>query len=185
MAVRSEKPAQMQVIAAVSALIVGITAISFYASGPPPQGATSAEAGAAMPGAVSQQVEAYKQIVANEPKNVRALTSLGNLYYDSGKWLQATEYYLKVLKINPANNDVRTDMATAYFNLAMNDVAEEHFRKVVKNDPSHVNAAFNLGVLLNDTGRQAEAAALWRKVQPIAPPELAAKIKELLGQGAR
>ena len=49
------------------------------------------------------------------PKDVSALTELGNIYFDASQWTTAIGYYTRALNETPKNPDVRTDMGIAYY----------------------------------------------------------------------
>ena len=108
---------------------------------------------------------------AQNPADVDSLVSLGNIYYDAGRYTEAIPWYEKAVEKIPTNTDVRTDLGTAYFYSGNNDKAKEHWGKVFEQDPNKIQAHFNLGVLYSGlTPPDNEAAAReWETVIRIAP----------------
>jgi len=106
----------------------------------PPPGPSPAE--------VNAKIQALKDIVQKDPKNLSALVELGNLYFDSDQPREAVEVYGKYLAVKPDNADVRTDMGIMYRKLGDSDRAIQEFRKAAQTDPMHVNSRYNIGVVL-------------------------------------
>ena len=106
----------------------------------PPPGPSSEE--------VNAKIQALKDIVQKDPKNLSALVELGNLYFDSDQSREAVEAYGKYLAVKPDNADVRTDMGIMYRKLGDSDRAIQEFKKAAQTDPRHVNSRYNIGVVL-------------------------------------
>lgn len=106
----------------------------------PPSGPSPAE--------VNAKIQALKDIVQKDPKNLSALVELGNLYFDSDQPREAVEAYGKYLAVKPDNADVRTDMGIMYRKLGDSDRAIQEFKKAAQTDPRHVNSRYNIGVVL-------------------------------------
>ena len=101
-----------------------------------------------LPEEVNAKIQALKDIVLKDPKNLSALVELGNLYFDSDQTREAIEAYGKYLAVKPDNPDVRTDMGVMYRKLGDSDRAIQEFRKAAQTDPTHVNSRYNIGVVL-------------------------------------
>ena len=118
----------------------------------PPPAAPATAPGALPPGPspaeVSAKIQALKDMVQKDPKNLSALVELGNLYFDSDQPREAVEAYGKYLAVKPDNADVRTDMGIMYRKLGDSDRAIQEFRKAAQTDPTHVNSRYNIGVVL-------------------------------------
>ena len=97
---------------------------------------------------VNPKIQALKDIVQKDAKNLSALVELGNLYFDTDQPKEAVEAYSKYLAIKPDNADVRTDMGIMYRKLGDSDRAMQEFRKAAQTDPTHVNSRYNIGVVL-------------------------------------
>jgi len=107
---------------------------------PVPQGPSPAE--------VASKIQALKDIIKKDPKNLSAWVELGNLYFDSNQPKEAIEAYNQYLAAKPDNADVRTDLGIMYRKVGELDKAIEEFRKAAKIDPKHVNSRYNMGLTL-------------------------------------
>jgi tetratricopeptide (TPR) repeat protein len=133
--------------------------------GVPPQGAP----GGAGPD-VQARIATLQQIVAKDPKNVRAWIDLGNDFFDTHQPQKAVEAYGRALELDPKNPNVLTDQGVMYRELGQFDRAIANFEKAYQADPKHVQSVFNEGVVyLNDLKNPDKAAAAWKRVVQIAP----------------
>ena len=119
---------------------------------------------------VAGKIQALKDILKKDSKNLSAWVELGNLYFDSNQPKEAIEAYSQYLAIKPDNADVRTDMAIMYRNLGETDRALEEFRKAAQSDPGHINSRYNIGiVLLHDKGDIKGALKAWQEYLKVDP----------------
>ncbi len=103
------------------------------------------------PAEVASKIQALKDILKKDPKNLSAWAELGNLYFDSNQPKEAIDAYNQYLSVKPDNADVRTDLGIMYRKVGEFDKAIDEFRKAAKIDPKHVNSRYNIGlVLLHD-----------------------------------
>jgi cytochrome c-type biogenesis protein CcmH/NrfG len=118
------------------------------------------------------------------PKDVSALTALGNLYYDNSQWTTAIGYYGRSLNEAPKNPDVRTDMGIAYYYSGDPDRALKEFDQALKDDPKHVQTLFNVGVVKKDGKHDLKGAiAAWENVLKIDPQyQDRAKLESMLAE---
>jgi cytochrome c-type biogenesis protein CcmH/NrfG len=165
------------VILLIVTFIVGFLAgaiggIKFYAredrSGQP-----APQAGATAPAVSSDEVNRLEAVVTREPRNLQALVSLGNLYFDSKQYQKAIDLYLRALAIDPKNPDVHTDLGIMYRAVKEYDKAIAQFREAARLDPTHRNSRFNLAVVLQYDKKDVKGAiAAWEdflKVEPTGP----------------
>ena len=77
-------------------------------------------------------------------------------------------FYQRALDINPSNLDVRTDMAIAYMYDPQNPMeAVNQTNLVLEADSLHIQANFNLGIMLFQINRPDRAASQFQKVMDI------------------
>jgi cytochrome c-type biogenesis protein CcmH/NrfG len=147
-----------------------------------PQMASEPASAGPSPLEVASEIQALKDIVKKDPKNLPAWVELGNLYFDSNQPKEAIEAYSQYLAIKPDNPDVRTDMGIMYRKLGDFDRAIEEFRMAIQSDPKHVNSRYNLGlVLLHDKHDVKEAVKAWEDYLKVDPnSERAQRIKTQL-----
>jgi cytochrome c-type biogenesis protein CcmH/NrfG len=106
-------------IAFVAGIVVGVIAAVYYEDKAPlippaVKQPTSSAAPAALPADLQKQIDTLRSILRDDPKNLKVLIQLGNLYFDTGQFDQAIENYSKALEIYPKNADVRTDLGIMY-----------------------------------------------------------------------
>jgi tetratricopeptide (TPR) repeat protein len=123
-------------------------------------------------------------ILEKDPGNLKALISLGNLYFDANEPQKAINMYGRALKIDPVDADVRTDMAIMYRNLKDYDRALKELKQAALHNPKHANSRYNLGiVLLHDKEDYKGAIAAWEDFLKLEPAgERADTIRQRLGQ---
>jgi cytochrome c-type biogenesis protein CcmH/NrfG len=104
------------------------------------------------------------------PKDVSALTELGNIYFDASQWSSAIGYYTRALNESPKNPDVRTDTGIAYYYSGDADRALKEFDQALKDDPRHAQTLFNVGVVkMNGKNDPKGAIAAWESLLKIDP----------------
>ncbi len=134
----------------------------------PPMG--PAPAPALDPVETGSKIQALKDIVKKDPKNLAALVELGNLYFDTNQAKEAIEVYRQYLAIKPDNADVRTDLGIMYRKTGEFDKGIEEFKKAAQIDPKHVNSRYNIGiVLLHDKGDIKGAIKAWEDYLKVDP----------------
>lgn len=108
----------------------------------------------------------------NNPNDPEALLAMGNTYFglteqarvnnDAAgqlRWSQpGIRYYQRYLNDAPADNDARADFATLLFYSGQSDRAIQEIGKVLERDPNHVQANYNLGIILFNARRDLAGA---------------------------
>lgn len=116
------------------------------------------------------QIEAYRTILANDPKNAAAAIQLGNLLYDAGRFAEAVPYYRQALALQPGNIDVSTDLGTALFYSGRTDEALTQYEASLKIDAAHPQTLFNIGVVRFEGKRDpAGAIEAWQRLIEASP----------------
>jgi cytochrome c-type biogenesis protein CcmH/NrfG len=138
--------------------------------GPPPEMTQEMGQAAPNPAEVAAKIQALKDIVQKDPKNLSAWAELGNIYFDANQPQESIDAYSKYLAIKPDNPDVRTDMGIMYRKLGDFDRAIKEFRTAAQNDPKHVNSLYNIGlVLLHDKQDIKGAIKAWEDYLKVDP----------------
>ena len=161
------------VVALLVGFVIGaIAGIRFSSKELPRPAAQTDAANSGNPGTGSDEdISLLQKVLKSDPGNLKALISLGNLYFDSNEPQKAIDMYGRALKINPANADVRTDMAIMYRNLKDYDRAVKELRQAASYDPKHANCRFNLGIiLLHDKKDYKGAITAWEEFLKVEPP---------------
>lgn len=130
------------------------------------------------------ELQAYRDILKADPKNVKAATELGNKLYDAGRFAESIPAYQQALALDPRNVNVSTDLGTAMFYAGRTDEALEQLAKSLAIDPAHAQTLFNIGIIRRDGKKDPKGAVqAWERLLKVAPgyPE-ASKVRQLIQQ---
>jgi Flp pilus assembly protein TadD len=91
------------------------------------------------------------------------------------KYSQARQCFERVTQLNPRSSEAYFYLGVSAHHAGDRAAAESALRQAVKLDPRAVNASYDLGILLLEDNKPAEAATYLEKVRQIGPlsPELA------------
>ena len=130
------------------------------------------------------QIFQLEKMTKENPDDVAAWTSLGNLYFDTGNHQKAIMAYTKSLALNPNNANVMTDLGIMYRRNGQPKKAVETFDKAAKIDPGHETALFNKGiVLMHDLNDLDGAIHAWEELvkrNPAATSPTGQPVKDLV-----
>jgi tetratricopeptide (TPR) repeat protein len=129
-------------------------------------------------------LQAYRDILKADPKNVRAATELANLLYDAGRFGEAVTYYQQVFAADPSSVNVSTDLGTALWYLGRADEALAQFEKSLAIEPAHPQTLFNIGIVRSEGKRDYSGAVQsWEHLLSAAPayPE-AERVRRLIDE---
>lgn len=187
----------MWAVIAMACLVLGV-AVGYVISGPHgaqqpivvtpvPQSAATAPAapGTPAPGLVDErQVQALRDILAKDPRNLQALISLGNLLYDGGRYSEAITPYQQAFALDSKNVSLSTDLGTALWYSGHADEALAQYEKSLALNPTHAQTLFNRGIVFKD-GKQdlPQAVQSWERLLASNPgyPERT-KVEQLVEQ---
>ena len=147
---------------------------------PPAAPVAAATTGGSPMGAVFQQINTLKQEIERDPNNADALSQLGTMYMDAGKFPQAIEYFERALKVRD-DAQVRTDLGICYRNNNEADKSLAQFRQVVQSHPEQWQALFNEVIILAEMRHTDEAKAELAKLEKLRPgdPDVAKLASEI------
>lgn len=130
--------------------------------------------------------------VKARPDDQDALLKLANALHDNGQWARAIEAYGRYLQKTPGNPDARVDLGICYFELSRIDSAQsgalarravQEMEAAATKFPNHQQAAFNLGIVLLNTGDLAGSNRWFsRAVEINSQSELGQQAKNILSQ---
>jgi cytochrome c-type biogenesis protein CcmH/NrfG len=191
---QSQTSGAVWAVIAIACLVLGV-AVGYVISGPhgnqqpivvtPVTQPASAPAGAPPAGLVDErQVQALRDIVAKDPRNVQAATQLGNLLYDAGRYAEAVAPYQQAFALDPRNVNLSTDLGTALWYSGRADEALAQYEKSLAIEPNHAQTLFNRGIVFHD-GKQnlPQAIQSWERLlanNPSYPDR--AKVEQLIEQ---
>ena len=152
---------------------------------PLPVAAATADAAPHTHLANEQELQGWRNILATDPKNVRANIELANALYDAARYPEAIPYYQQAFALDPKNVGVSTDLATSLFYAGRADDALAQLDKSLAIDPRHAQTLFNVGVVRRDGKNDARGAVLaWERLLSSVPdypdaPKVRSMIQEL------
>ncbi len=126
---------------------------------------------------VTQRIKTLQDQVQKDPKDIKALTELGGLYFDIQQFPLAADTYNRVLELDPKNNDVRMELGKAYFWQGMTSTAIQEFKKVEAADPTKPDPHYQIALALSHSNPPDVEGAVseWRQVIKLAPDSDSAK----------
>jgi tetratricopeptide (TPR) repeat protein len=143
---------------------MGPNAPTETASGP----ASGAGGGGGAP--MLAEINALKERVQKDPKDVEAWSRLANIYQDAGMIEPAIEFYKRANDLLPNNANLLTDMGICYQQLKQYDKALELLERAQKADPANWQALYNIVVVAGLDMRQFDRAdAALQRLQQIHP----------------
>jgi tetratricopeptide (TPR) repeat protein len=175
------------IVYAVCALIVGvlagyILAISGSRPGVGVPMQTAAAAPSPAPLADEGALQAYRDILTRDPKNLQAAVNAGNLLYDAHRYVEAIPFYQQAFALNEADINVSTDLGTALWYAGRPDEALAQYERSLKVSPSHAQTLYNVGIVRADGKHDySGAVAAWEALLATSPTyQNAASVRELL-----
>ena len=151
---------------------------------PAAQAAAAPSAGPATAVVTDAELQAYKDILARDPKNVKAATDLANRLYDAGRFAESIPYYQQAHALDPRNVGVSTDLGTALYYAGRPDEALVQLERSLQADPTHAQTLFNIGIVKRDGKQDGKGAiAAWQRLLEVAPdyPD-AARVRSLIAE---
>jgi len=154
-------------------VIVGyMLGVSRTGAGSLPVTANATSADAPHPTAVvnEQELQGWRNILATDPKNLRANVELGNRLYDAGRYADAVPYYQQAFTLDPKNVSVSTDLGTALYYAGRPDEALTQLDRSLAIDPKHGQTLFNIGIIKRDARNDPTGAiAAWEQLLGSVP----------------
>ena len=124
-----------------------------------------------------RRAAALKEAASRDPRDGRSRIELGNLYFDSERFSDASRWYEEALKIDPRNVSVSTDLGISYYYLNQPDRALAQFDKSLGLDPSHAKTLLNVGIV-RAYGKDDLPGAVkaWQRVVELSPESAEGKV---------
>jgi tetratricopeptide (TPR) repeat protein len=151
-------------VTGIAGILFGIIVGYVMGAGQPFQGAPGAPVAAAQsaqPAAAladEGELQAYRNILATDPKNLKANVELANKLYDAARYVEAIPFYQQAFALDPKNVNVSTDLGTALFYAGRTEEALVQLDKSLAIDATHAQTLFNIGIVRRD-GKSSGATA--------------------------
>jgi cytochrome c-type biogenesis protein CcmH/NrfG len=166
-------------------VIVGfMLGVSRTGAGSLPVAASSDTAAPAPALANEQELQGWRNILATDPKNVRANVELANRLYDAKRYPESLPYYQQAFALDPKNVSVSTDYATALYYAGRTDEALAQFDRSLAIDPKHGQTLFNIGIVRRDARNDVKGAIeVWERLLTSVPdyPD-AARVRTMISE---
>lgn len=134
----------------------------------PPVAATNAENAA--PAINDAALNAYRDILARDPRNVQAAISAANWLYDAQRYVEAIPFYQQALALDSKNINVSTDLGTALWYAGRPTEALAQYERSLALNSTHAQTLFNIGIVKSEGTRDyAGAIAAWEKLLAANP----------------
>jgi tetratricopeptide (TPR) repeat protein len=135
--------------------------------------------------------EAFRAVIAREPRHAQALNYLGYMLAERGERLEeAVALIDRALAIDPGNGSYLDSLGWAYFKLRRHEDARQRLAEAAAQLPFNSVVQDHLGDALAALGRHAEAIAAWQRAlagdrEAIDEQAIALKIARAKEQAAR
>lgn len=118
-----------------------------------------------------------RQSAERDPRDARVRIELGNVYFDSERFEDASRWYAEAIQIDPRNVSVSTDLGISYYYLNQPDRALAQFDRSLAIDPNHAKTLLNVGIV-RAYGKDDLAGAVkaWQRVVEIGPDSPEGKV---------
>ena len=189
-------PQRTQLVwAIVPLLVVAIVLAVYYMgrdsgvpgiSGTPTNQATTAPAAAKAPPLDQAKVGALMQKITTNPKDVASLAGLGDLYFASADYKNASIFEQKILALDPKNQSGLLALGAAQFNLGNSAEAKKNWLVAAALYPKSAEVHYDLGFLYfaQTPPDKVNMTIEWKKVIAIDPNSNLAKTVSTHIQGA-
>jgi tetratricopeptide (TPR) repeat protein len=117
-------------------------------------------------GMYPEEIDALKKVIALKPKEIGyAYEQLGTTYNRLGKYREATDSFLKAGHYSPKNPVIYNNLAASYGMTGKSNEQIAALEKAVSLRPHYSMARYNLGVVLLNKGRRAEALKQYNELK--------------------
>jgi len=108
-------------------------------------------------GDIAGAIEIYRELLLDDPQDVRVRNNLGCLYEKRGEFQRALEQFEAARAVAPDNVGVLLNVGSALASLSRFEPAEKELRRAQKLDPSRSDVYTQLGIMYFKRGLYANA----------------------------
>jgi tetratricopeptide (TPR) repeat protein len=109
--------------------------------------------------------------------DARAHFNLGNAYKDRGDLESAAKEWKLAIEIDPKHSFALSQLGTKHFLEGQHEEAIDYYRRAIEASETNAEAHYNLAMVLEKSGRPAEAAVCYGNFIRVAPPDLHREVK--------
>lgn len=118
---------------------------------------------------VMERIHTLTQQAEVEPDNLEIRISLGNTFYDMGRYDVSARWYREALELDPNQLLVSTDLGTSLLFMGQTEEAIAQYRHSLSLDPAHPQTLQNLGVAFFSMERFQDAIDVWQRLLEESP----------------
>ncbi len=108
-------------------------------------------------GRIAEAISLYREVLVENPANLKARNNLGVLYDETGQVDLALDQFEAAMQLEPENVEVLTNYGATLTAVAKYDAAEELLRRALRLSPESVSVRSTLGILHFRRGIYAQA----------------------------
>ena len=129
---------------------------------------------------VQQQIKQYRTALEKNPQDLNTLITLGDLYLNTNKTMEAWKIFTQAQKIAPDDTHVLIDLAGIYYQINKVDKALENYERAYKLSPNHLDPLMNMAMIYSkDKKDYSRALELYKMVLDSNPePQMAARAQQ-------
>ena len=129
--------------------------------------------------ALPEAEERLEQILDEYPDDISALTDLGYLWVDQGKYLQRSLHMIeRAVAAEPDNAAYRDSLGWAYFRLGRHEEARAELERAIDEEDPDPTILDHLGDVYAQLDKPAEAREAWQQALEKFDPTTHAKLIE-------
>lgn len=113
------------------------------------------------------EIEQFEAMLIGNPNDFNTLSSLGDLYFEASRYLEAIPTYDRAIAVNPSCADCQNDKGLALFYTGNPVAALESFDRAIAIEPGYTHAWLSKGFVLVSQGRYKDAIDPLNKVKEL------------------
>ncbi|HEY6004013.1 MAG TPA: tetratricopeptide repeat protein, partial [Anaeromyxobacter sp.] len=121
----------------------------------------------------------WRDAAEKSPNKARPHLAIGNFLRDAGDLAGAEREWVRAAELDPADSAVRNQLGSLAIARGDLRAAEAHLRRALEARGVLPDVYYNLALVLEATGRRAEALAMYRTFVERAPPDRAREVAEV------
>jgi cytochrome c-type biogenesis protein CcmH/NrfG len=133
---------------------------------------------------VEQQIEQYRAALEKDPQDLNTLVTLGDLYLNANKVIEAWKVFTQAQKVSPNDTHVLMDLGGIYYRIGKIDKALESYERAYTLSPKHLDPLMNMAMIYSREQKDfSKALELYRKILDSNPePQMAARVKQEISE---
>jgi cytochrome c-type biogenesis protein CcmH/NrfG len=160
------------------AVVIVMTTINL--TGKEAQKKPEVAAGTGQAANVQGKIAELKNFLRDNPGNIQALVSLGDLYFEGKQIREAIEVFEEAVKLDPKSVHIQNGLGGLYMQTGAFDLALQSFQKALDIDPNHLNSLFHMGMIYRYSKKDTKTALeiFERLLSKNPEPDMAKQVKD-------